>query len=1190
MPSSNIKRKKKPGPTNSPTPNGGSGNYTETAMDEFLARLNLYRKPIAKDGSCLFRAVSEQVYNCQAKHLQVRKDCIDFMRRNREKFEAFLEGPFDHHLFRLQNPKEWAGQVEISALSLMYKKDFVVYQDINAEPTKVTDNNFKDKILLCYSNGNHYDAVYDTKFQKMAAMCQSLVYELLYQNVFGELDRKCGSRQNSPGDVNNMGTANFYQNGLGDEDSFKEDGEDNTGWTEVVRGKSKAKSARQNRGYDQEEVREELAKPNLNQKHGWQAKRSLDNELYRNVELEVWEDLKNVQEQQDQYLAASIQYQPGDKCFAWLGQPEDSNRVYEAIVIYYLPIQGRIEVKIPELQNKRFVILLENLKPSENQHGLRDDGKRGRRRNMQGRPQRGYKGDEHGEDAAGRKGFQDDAFARPRGGSGPREKFGRARGRGRFQRGRDEKQVQKEDEEAKQIAEQAKLAELQGKDPAAFPALPTQQAEERTPSSEAAPDQSPAEFWSRLNNSQLKPTGPPKENHVSTENKPLSVSTANHQQPHGEKELELEKERLLVREVKVPGALNSENVTKTESWSLETSSSPSPLENAKKEQSETQKQPLPVEKELLKGKVDLPKGRPLNDFKQPTTASSSDVESVPLKSNMEESNLIDSAEIRSTWIKDPNEKKDVKTQDKAPDSSAKLSEQEAKKTEELAVKPQGTRGVIRVSNVNNKSQQVMDAEDQEEALKGDSKLFRKEDSIPKDAPNLKSALAGEGPASTSPEKKTVTFAEPLNGGGEFKVLHLAGRDGKRDVHVPSSLVSVVMKPAPSSDTAENLPVSHVPANKADNNTSEDEASNAQAAIPTPDSNTQQPPPSPASEDTNQSNEGADPAPSSSPSVTHQHQSYFQLPFLPVMYVHLPNMTSMPRMPQGISTESDASDLPDDPNTLRYFFNLGFQYHVQLYNQQWANQHMMYYPPSVYQMPSQDHLGPHPAVSVAQPGNPGAPQVIYQHQQMQGYHSPQIQPVMQEGTSFSDRNSLDRSSPGQSQQQQTQQQQQQPQQQQALHQGPFIPAQHHHSTWRAAQTMTRYGQTKHMHMGGYNSPLQNQQNPRGPMQQGAGNNKYYKTKKHQKHRNDQYTHSGAQSQHVQNQGQPMHGAHAYQAAAQPAGSSSNTFFMPSNDHAVGKGSGDYFHGSQQFGNYHGNVSSSMTQAPHSASNTRAQQYS
>ncbi len=34
---------------------------SEAAMDEFLNGLNLYRKPVAKDGSCLFRAVSEHV-------------------------------------------------------------------------------------------------------------------------------------------------------------------------------------------------------------------------------------------------------------------------------------------------------------------------------------------------------------------------------------------------------------------------------------------------------------------------------------------------------------------------------------------------------------------------------------------------------------------------------------------------------------------------------------------------------------------------------------------------------------------------------------------------------------------------------------------------------------------------------------------------------------------------------------------------------------------------------------------------------------------------------------------------------------------------------------------------------------------------------------------------------------------------
>lgn len=63
------------------------------------------------------------------------------------------------------------------------------------------------------------------------------MYEILYQNVFGELDRKHGSKQNSAGDLNNL-VPNYYQNGLGDDDSFKEDGEDNSGWVEVVRGRS----------------------------------------------------------------------------------------------------------------------------------------------------------------------------------------------------------------------------------------------------------------------------------------------------------------------------------------------------------------------------------------------------------------------------------------------------------------------------------------------------------------------------------------------------------------------------------------------------------------------------------------------------------------------------------------------------------------------------------------------------------------------------------------------------------------------------------------------------------------------------------------------------------------------------------------------------------------------------------------
>ncbi|XP_048463258.1 OTU domain-containing protein 4 [Rhincodon typus] len=156
----------------------------ELLLDEYLRSQGLYRKRIAKDGSCLFRAVSEQVFYTQSKHLEVRRACVSYLRRNRDKFEAFIEGSFDEYLKHLEKPQEWVGQVEISALSLLYKRDFVIYQEPNRPPARVTENGFPDTIFLCFSNGNHYDSVYPKTFVDAAAICQSILYEMLYQNVF----------------------------------------------------------------------------------------------------------------------------------------------------------------------------------------------------------------------------------------------------------------------------------------------------------------------------------------------------------------------------------------------------------------------------------------------------------------------------------------------------------------------------------------------------------------------------------------------------------------------------------------------------------------------------------------------------------------------------------------------------------------------------------------------------------------------------------------------------------------------------------------------------------------------------------------------------------------------------------------------------------------------------------------------
>ena len=98
--------------------------------------------------------------------------------------------------------------------------------------------------------------------------------------------------------------------------------------------------------------------------------------------------------------------------------------------------------------------------------------------------------------------------------------------------------------------------------------------------------------------------------------------------------------------------------------------------------------------------------------------------------------------------------------------------------------------------------------------------------------------------------------------------------------------------------------------KPNKNSSEDEVTTSIRSSFNREKNTKPVVPSPPASDTNQSAEGADSASSVYPTIS-QHQSVtYQLPPLPVMYTHLPNMTSHPRMPPGISIESDGSDLPE----------------------------------------------------------------------------------------------------------------------------------------------------------------------------------------------------------------------------------------------------------------------------------------
>ncbi|XP_034637376.1 putative bifunctional UDP-N-acetylglucosamine transferase and deubiquitinase ALG13 [Trachemys scripta elegans] len=338
----------------------GQKSLSEVTMDEYLASLGLYRKLTAKDASCLFRAISEQLFSCQIHHTEVRKACVSFMRENQHNFESYVEGSFEKYLERLGDPKESAGQLEISALSLIYNRDFILYRYPGKPPTYATNNGFEDKILLCCSSNGHYDSVYTKQFQADAAVCQAVLYEILYKDVF-DMDEE------------ELRTAvEMFRSGAKKNRNSVSVGSEDASFDCLPEKVSKTSSERRvedwegndtdNPPEDKLKQGTEEAKPPENPSKmpfPYKVLKALDPEIYRNVEFDVWLDSRKELQKTDYMVFAGRQYYLGDKCQVRL---ESGGKYYNAHIQEVGHDGNMVTVFIEELAEKH-IVPLANLKP-----------------------------------------------------------------------------------------------------------------------------------------------------------------------------------------------------------------------------------------------------------------------------------------------------------------------------------------------------------------------------------------------------------------------------------------------------------------------------------------------------------------------------------------------------------------------------------------------------------------------------------------------------------------------------------------------------------------------------------------------------------------------------------------------------------------------------------------------------------
>ncbi|CAG9832938.1 unnamed protein product [Diabrotica balteata] len=157
------------------------------AVDQWLDTLGLYRKNVAYDETCLFRAISEQLHDCQVHHERVRRDCLTFARQYYKELSGDFDSPekFLDHLDKLEKHMVICGNIELKIISARYNRGVTIFDAASQKIYNLSDEKFDKSFLLCIMDRDHYDVVYNKDHILTAGFCQSIVYKILYEDIFG---------------------------------------------------------------------------------------------------------------------------------------------------------------------------------------------------------------------------------------------------------------------------------------------------------------------------------------------------------------------------------------------------------------------------------------------------------------------------------------------------------------------------------------------------------------------------------------------------------------------------------------------------------------------------------------------------------------------------------------------------------------------------------------------------------------------------------------------------------------------------------------------------------------------------------------------------------------------------------------------------------------------------------------------
>jgi len=154
-------------------------------IDELLESVGLLRHVVPRDGNSLFRCISQCVFLTQSCHLIVRQQLLQFSSLQTKEFSQMTQLSVENYANKITDTKIDGELLDMYIAAKIYKISIAFYEDSHPfVPLNIETPNAVKTLNICLNYEGTYDLVLFKESVVNISFSQSIIYEMLYNNVF----------------------------------------------------------------------------------------------------------------------------------------------------------------------------------------------------------------------------------------------------------------------------------------------------------------------------------------------------------------------------------------------------------------------------------------------------------------------------------------------------------------------------------------------------------------------------------------------------------------------------------------------------------------------------------------------------------------------------------------------------------------------------------------------------------------------------------------------------------------------------------------------------------------------------------------------------------------------------------------------------------------------------------------------